>query len=776
MDSILRQSGSDPRNTNGERREDRLGGAIVFLFVLAIYWITLAPSVSFWDSGEFIASSYTLAIPHPPGTPLYVILGRVFTLLPIFSIAGRVNFLSALPAALSAFFLYHSLLLIGRRFTNQISDPMRSRLYRAGAAAGALFAAFGSTTWTNAIESEVYALSNLVITFCLWILLRWSHRRNAGKDRRPLLLVAYLLSLSIGIHLGTYLALPAFALLVLAVDGRAFLDPRFLALSILITLLGITVHAYLPIRSTLNPVIDEANPETIDEMKDFVLRKQYKPSKPWIRQASWSFQIGMYWRYFTSQFGGLLPLLGIAGAVAHGIRDRRSFPLYALLFLITSLFLVFYMNFTDHEVRERDYFFAPSFFFWGGWMGVGAAAFIDTLRTRLQVKDRTTATLALIVVLALPATTLATNFHSHDRRGNFIARDYAWNILTTLEPDAILFTNGDNDTFPLWYLQEVEHVRKDVRIVNLALLNTSWYIWQLKHLEPKISIAWTDKDIQELKYLRPFQDAEGKVIYLNDLAIGQILRVAGSTRPVYFAVTISDLRGLDEAGLLELEGLVFRMHDSPVDPTINVEICEKNLWEDFRYTGILDENGQLIDEVYRTRHQKGLITNYSGAYSRLAIHYRNLGRFDDAIRNLRRAGVLSPSYRPYTALMGPLLVGAKRFDEALRFFGERVDASPDSVASYVGIAYIREMRGEWEAAEQWYRSAIGVAPESREAYVRLARMLARENDIIGATQVLETWLAIDPNDKSTHVQLQELRRGVIPDDQNGEARRVGGES
>lgn len=743
-----------------DKKIDRLIALILFAVVFSVYLITLSPSVSFWDSGEFIAASYTLGIPHPPGTPLYVLLGRVFALLPLASVAIRVNLLSAIPSALAVAFLYRVLMLIAQRMIDSAEERAGVNIYRAGAAAGAMIAAFGSTWWTNAIESEVYALSGFVISVSLWILLKWGYGERPAADRRPLILIAYILSLSIGVHLGTYLALPAFVLFVFAVDRRAFIDWRFLALTVLFTLLGVTVHAYLPIRSTLNPIIDEANPETSTEMVDFLLRKQYKPSTPWIREAAWDYQIGMYWKYFKDQFGAVLPLLGAIGMAGHFRRDRKSFPLYATLFLITSLFLIFYMNFTDHEVRDRDYFFAPSFFFWAGWIGLGAAYAVEWLR-RLPaarfMNGRAGMSIAIIFILLLPTYVCAVHFRTHDRRGNFIAREYAWNILNFLEKDALVFTNGDNDTFPLWYIQEVEGVRKDVRVVNLALLNTHWYIWQLKHLEPKIPISLSDRDIENLQ---PYMKRDGTVVYVKDIAVSTILSSVKFNRPIYFAVTVSDLMGLETRNLLKLEGLVFRLMPDVQERVVDIETTEKNLWERYRFDGILDRDLKLDNRIYRSPHQRNLITNYSAAFSRLAIQYRNESLYDKALLNLKMAGEISPNYRVYQSLMGPLLIEAGQTENAETFFLAQIEERPDSVMPWLGLGYIREQQKQHPEAEEYYRRGISLAPGKKEPYDRLFRMLASMGELERAKEVLTDWARIDPDDEETRAKIREIDKHI----------------
>lgn len=734
-----------------DRRADCLLGAFAFVVPLIVYFVTLAPSVAFWDAGEFIAAAWTLGVPHPPGTPLYVLFGRIASLVPIGDVAVRVNALSAVAAALSCLFLYLVLLRLMR--IGDQPDALSPWPARGGALAGALLAMAGATFWTNATEAEVYALSNLVMVGTLWLLLRWDARRSMSEDvsdDRPLLLIGYVLSLSIAIHLGTYLVLPPFALFVLLRHGHVLRDVRIWLWVVLLSLLALSVHFFLPIRSHLDPVIDEANPESVQEFVDFILRKQYKPVNPFERQASWAFQFTMYWRYFFEQYGVWIHTLGLIGVCAHCKRNRSGFALYGSLFLIMSLFLIFYMNFTDSEVRDRDYFFAPSFFLWAGWVGWGGAWLLSRVRWLRNP-------VGALLLLAIPGMVTALGWEVHDRRGNYVARNYAYNMLQSLEPNALLFTNGDNDTFPLWYLQEVEGVRKDVRVMNLALLHTNWYIHQIKHTEPRVPIAFTD---EEIEILRPFRDQAGEIIWVQEIAVFHIIRENDWERPVYFAVTVSDLLGLDTENRLSLEGLVFKLLPEPSAGGINPVKAEENLWNRYRYESILDDSGMLDASVYRTPHEQSLITNYAAGHGRLAIHYRKLAQYDDAVRNLARAGTISPRFRVYRRLMGPLLLEAGKLDEADAFYQNQVASWPDSVHAYIGLGYVRQAKGDSTGAEASYREAIRRDPSEEESFLRLFQLLASGERWDEAKSVLTEWSNAHPENADVRSELNQFDRVV----------------
>ena len=238
---------------------------------------------------------------------------------------------------------------------------------------------------------------------------------------------------------------------------------------------------------------------------------------------------------------------------------------------MTGLAIVLYLNQEDPQPRERDYSYVGSFMAYSIWIGIGATGLLELFLQKfkdLRMKNYIPVSLAALIFFIVPFNMMAKNYKEHDRSGNYVAWDYSYNILATLEPNAIIFTNGDNDTFPVWYLQEVEGIRKDVKVVNLSLLNTPWYIKQLRDYEPKIAITLSDKQIDGM-YLRQWPkegmkvsipgepDASGTItnmewnikptvksqrlsaLRIQDLMILHILEKNKWKRPVYFAVTVS---------------------------------------------------------------------------------------------------------------------------------------------------------------------------------------------------------------------------------------------
>lgn len=769
---------------------DRLNtytGAAVFLLILTVYLITISPTLSFWDSGEFIATSHILGVPHPPGTPFYVVLGRMFAMIPAMESAVAVNLMSAITGALACLFLYLitvKILLLWRGVPGSRRDKVT--LY-VSAASAAIAGAFAGSYWTNSIEAEVYSPSAFIMAFTVWLMLKWGESYRESGSRNYLLLICYLLALSVGLHLGTVLVLPAFILFALLLDWRVFFDVKFLVLVVFVGLLGLSNHLFLPIRSALNPAIDEANPERWIAFKNCLLRKQYKPMNPFLRQAPWSFQFGMFWRYFLEQWTvegrtwpALLILIGAVGALVHFFKEKRTFVLIGSLFLITSLGLIIYMNFTDHEVRERDYFFAHGFFFFCIWIGLAFAYFIDKMRQWLESDGLTNVGIAVLLVLVL--STIAVNFESHDRRGDYNAYDYAYNLLSTVDRDGMIFTNGDNDTFPLWYMQEVEEYRKDVRVLNLSLLNTPWYVWQLKHLEPKVPMRFAD---QTIGALLPYRDREtGRIVLVKDIASKEIIEANNWRKPVYFAVTVADYMGYDRN--LMLEGLAFRLVEEEGIRMIDVDRTLYNLYNVYSYRGLLRpadldvvvpppdlanteirgdiEVADTIPEyvyngdVYKDENTQRLMTNYAAAHLRLCIHYLESSEYDKALRELEMAGLIAPDYSGYSDLAVVAYGFAGDLATAESLANEYILRGRGTENVYLQLFRVYRRHGLTAKAEEILLRLVDKFPDFADGYSLLTSHYQEQGDQMAAMGVVRKWLSLHPTDRAAARLLQQMEQ------------------
>ncbi|MBX7201714.1 MAG: DUF2723 domain-containing protein [Bacteroidia bacterium] len=708
-------------------------GWLTFAIAMYTYGTTIEPTASFWDCGEFIATAYKLQIGHPPGAPLFMILGRVATLFAMgdtSKVAMMMNLFSALASALTILFLFWSITHLARKFVTKGKAPanMAETIAIVGSGlVGALAYTFSDTFWFSAVEGEVYATSSLFTAVVFWLMLKWEAIADEPHADRYLVLIAYLMGLSIGVHLLNLLTIPALAyvfyfrrfkktgagILITAILGMLLLGfvqfalipkvvgtaaqfellftnsmgmafgtgalvyilalvvliilslkfssdekemPAFISLSVLLLLisglffgiLAVGVMAYfmlvkknnfrlantltvcitvmligygsygmIVIRSSADTPMDENNPENVFTLLSYLNREQYgtrplvygqyynapldrsKPYKDgntvyapdretgkyivvstpkdnqepnfdkeystifprmWSSQPShirgyksWAdikndpknqrkpsfgqnlkfffgYQVGfMYLRYFAWNFIGrvndvqghgtpstdggwksgiaamdaprlgtqndvppslagnkannsfyFLPfILGLIGLIYQYRKDKRDFLIVSLFFFFTGLAIIIFLNQYTNEPRERDYGFAGSFYVYAIWIGLGVAGLIEFLK-KYTPAAIAASLVTLVTLVAVPGLMAKEGWDDHDRSDRYTARDYASNYLNSCAPNAILFTNGDNDTFPLWYAQEVEGIRTDVRVVNLSLLNTDWYIDQIR--------------------------------------------------------------------------------------------------------------------------------------------------------------------------------------------------------------------------------------------------------------------------------------------------------
>ncbi len=487
--------------TTDERPPYPLAG-LTALGALALYAATLAPTAQFWDTPEYITAAYVLGIPHPPGNPLFVLLAHVWGLVPWVPVyAARINLLSAVASAVSAGLWF----LIAERWLRPVVPARVPR--RLAALAGALTAATAFTVWNQSVVNEkVYTISLLSIALVLWLAVRWGDLPAGSRRDHHLLLIVYLLALTATNHLMGLLVAPAVLVYVLFTDPRVLLSPKVLAWCAVAAALGVSVWLFLLLRAPHFPAINEGEPTTWAALDSVLSRAQYMKPSLSARQADLPAQFGMWWQYFTWQWGrdwpegvrralaALFGALGLVGAWRHWKADRRSAAAMTALVVTMVPVLIYYLNFKygfsqypertslPREVRERDYFYLCSFAVWGIWIAMGLAAVMEGVvrALRRRVADEARRWALATPVLALALVPLAGNRLTASRAGETLARDFGSDILQSVPPYAVLITTGDNDTFPLWYAQEVEGIRRDVTVLNLSLAGTDWYMRQLQ--------------------------------------------------------------------------------------------------------------------------------------------------------------------------------------------------------------------------------------------------------------------------------------------------------
>ena len=922
-------------------------GWIVFAIAAATYLLTMEPTASFWDCGEFIVSAHKLDVGHPPGAPFFMLMGHFFSLFASDTahVAMCVNALSALASALTILFLFWTITALGRKLitprlstlNSQLSTTQGIALLGAGAV-GALAYTFSDTFWFSAVEGEVYALSSLFTAVVFWLILKWDEHADEDGSDKWLILIAYLMGLSIGVHLLNLLTIPAIVLvyyfrrhefswkgvcaafgvsvailavilygiipgvptiagwfellftnalgfpfntglavylvlmaaalvwairesycviekdeklnartiisfvLAMAFAGVPFIKESWaigiilinvmlivlfskkdiiparwlntIAMMVTVVIIGYGSYAAIVIRSNADTPMDQNSPDNVFSLKYYLNREQYGDTPLFYGQTynapvkldvkgnmcipvekkghaqyapapkvegekdryvitgyknsyvymdefkmlfprmhssqahhvdaykSWAdvkgkkvrydycgqtktdycptfgenlkfffrYQVNfMYWRYFMWNFAGrqndlqshgeltkgnwisgipfidnalygdqsnlptelrenkghnvyyMLPLfLGLVAILWQlGKRNNqgntkegyRSFAIVFLLFFLTGLAIVVYLNQTPYQPRERDYAYAGSFYAFCIWIGLGVMAIVDMLNNFAKNENAriAIATGTVLLTLLVPAQMASQNWDDHNRANRYAARDFGANYLKSCEQDAVIFCNGDNDTFPLWYNIEVEEERNDVRACNLSYLQTDWYIDQMKrpyYNSPGLPISWEYKDYMPgkneiawvenrlnapLEVKKAFQflhstdprtkrDGEGylpsdqlyvlspdsqKIMFKkarrftrSEMMVMEMLSTNEWKRPIYFAVTIGNDYHLGLDPYLELTGLAYRItpeRSQDGKHRVNTEVMYDNMLHKFKY-GNMNLPGIYIDE------------------------------------------------------------------------------------------------------------------------------------------------------------------------------------
>ncbi len=897
------------------KKEHYVLAALTFVFVLVFYVLTMAPTLTFWDAGEFIAASYTLGVPHPPGTPLFVLIGRVLAILPLpLETATLLNLVSVLCGSLSGMLIFLIAVKILESIVADTERPGARLVINGGAFVCAIIPAFLFTVWSNSTEFEVYGIATATILLCSWLMIYMGSLKDSGRIKKVLLLVIYLVSLSMANHLIVLLVSPAVIIYTLLHDRKnwkywcsilgCFLglylmvmkgvdlgavaerlsEKKFLEsglfvssyrltagildilfgivnyvgswtsflFGLLITagsviwayrrkalgffgvalglfLLGFSIHLYLLIRSGFNPPINEGQPETLTAFWSVIGREQYGSAYGLLPRLAWQlitqkadisslsdlvdnlrvyfqYNVPFYTRYFSWQFGGtgwtlFFVALGIYGAVEHARHERKSFFYWLAVFLITGLILNTYMNFKlghtqaldkfpdagIHEVRERDYFFIVSFAFFGMWSGLGLAAVLNRLRMSFAVDTanprlRKSAFGLLGAIVLLPGLLpLVLNHQSADRSGNYIPPNYARNVMNSLEPGGIIFTNGDNDTFPLWYIQEVEGVRKDCRVVCLSYLNTDWYIKQMRDLEPRVPISLSDEVIDKLQpgYLSKKQKftlgeveltfPEKSFIYVKDLVILDILRTNNWRKPIYFTTTTPTHNRCQLDPYLIQTGAVYKVNPRRAD--ILAKQYPQNLYPIGEQGIHFDAAGsaRLLNEVYRydtffrdienqSVDERLATAPFGYAYSILGQIYLRQNRLSEAADSNFMARQFMPDRHRYNFTMANLYAHSRRFEQAYAFMDSLVRFTGDSrPQSFLEMAQIALNSDSIPAAVNFIEQAIDFFPEYKDSYANLFMVHNTAGDKHAAIQAVEKYLSLFPEDNVVKEELNRYR-------------------
>jgi len=600
----------------------------VFLVALLLYTLTLAPTVTLVDSGELIVVAHGLGVAHPPGFPLWVILAHIASLVLFGNVAVRINFSSALFAAVASAMLTLVVAEI-MSSTSYLStskkkrDEQRRKTEEPGtvdlsgfipALGSGLLMAFSRTLWSYATITEVYALNTLLVLIIFFLMFRW--RRCIIAERadssasvtahdRWLYVAALVFGLALGDHHVTVgLTLPAVAVIVYRTQGLRFFASRRLLYAALISIGAlVAVYAYLPIAAGRSPIINWGNPRSLQEIWWHITGRQYRVFLSFTPNMMGT-QFIEFCRMLLREFGpAWLPLpllLSFVGFASAYKRDRTTFW-FLLCIIIASLAY----DLSYQIAEDKDAYYLPTFISFAIAAGFGIRWLVEiAVAKSSSVANRYS--LAAMIVLLMPAIAFVGNWPFNNRRHYLIAQDYVENLFSTIEPNGLLLTQDWQVVSPMFYVQEIEHRRGDVKVVDVNLLRRSWYFDYLRRAHPDLVERSREKIDAFVKILKQWE--RDPAVFASSQFLTQKISSAffemlrsivmneNSVAPVYiaqdllFADTMNGelSKWITQSYQLVPQGLVFNLatdqsfHDSP-DP---------HLWT----RGLADGTVRLADD------------------------------------------------------------------------------------------------------------------------------------------------------------------------------------
>lgn len=381
--------------------------------------------------------------------------------------------------------------------------------------------------------------------------------------------------------------------------------------------------------------------------------------------------------FWSTEFKAIPFLIGLFGLFYHFRKDWKLGLTFLATFLIMGVLTALFQRQQEPQPRERDYFYAGAFLVYSLWVGLGVMGILELIKEsipKIQLNKALSVAIIAITLILVPGMMFKTNFFFNNRNENTVPFDYAYNLLQGLDKDAILFTNGDNDTFPLWYLQAVDGYRTDVRVVNLSLLNTDWYIYEMKNEMPygslKVPISYSDEQIKQISPIQwgdfkvvtvnvpieaypdslkaknqtpdkvswkmPYTFASGsvKAIKVQDQMVFDILKTNNWQRPVYFSATVTEdnFIGLEE--YVVQEGMGKRVVPFKSDSPIQFRINEERMWKNFMETppgySTTPQDGYFFGNfkkqgVFFNQVETNAVQSYRTQYLQFAYEYVNRG-------------------------------------------------------------------------------------------------------------------------------------------------------
>jgi hypothetical protein len=613
----------------------RAFAAASFLIPFVLYLATMCPTVHLGDSGELNLAAATLGIPHAPGYPLLATVGHLVCRLPFGNGAMRGNLFSAIAGALACFLLF---LLLNRQFRR----PVMSFAFSMGLAAS-------FTLWEQSLKIRAYPLNTAFAIGVIYLTLRWREKH----DRRLLLAMAFLLGLGMANH-EILLVVCAVPLVLMIADIRS-LRVTDVAVACVFGLIGLSVYGYLPIRAMADPVLNWGDPQTLDRFLDVLLQRQYAGK---MMSADWGpklVMIGMIVKAMLTEFGPLVALLGFFGFFVAWTKDRALTIGLVLLVLFNIALRINYIG--EHEFHQVLRYMISSFVVFLFFAAYMADVLIKAIeKSALTASMRKTLVILIAVGIALPP--FIASGAKNDLANHRVGYEFIQSTLMAPEPGYVIAVGGDNNVFPLWYLQRFERFREDVVVIPNQGFRAQWLADEIAAQLPD---GMTEPSV---RYAHQKQDAR----FYSTLD-----RLIYSGFPVYslFESTtresgIAPMADLKERFGLAPCGLMLRF-----GPPLPHCAPDAIVWSLFPLDSMTDPS------LYRDFHTLDLLDNVSTMLTKRALAFADQGEPGRAIAILADAiQVLPEEPWPWMNLAN-LLAKTGRPEKALEIYDQLITDYPD---------------------------------------------------------------------------------------------------
>jgi hypothetical protein len=581
--------------------------------------LTLAPSVTFFDSGEFLTATASLGSAHSPGYPLFLMYAKSFTWIPVGNIAFRINMATAFSASLACLGVY--LLTIVILKGEQLVEDKRFSVYAvkmAGLAAACSFS-FTPRLWLQSNHDKPYPLLAFLTAIIFYLLLRWREQYKAGDERPAYVYVCtFLAGLSMGLHQTVVLLLPAWFLLIVLADWRMVLRIKELILATAFAMAGFSVHLYLPLRATQNPLLNWGDSKTATQFLWHFFRKGY-PDEIHSRD------LALVWAQIKAfnvprEFSWIGAVLVLFALFCLWRRQRDIVIAYLSGVAAFLLVIAGYFNATHELIFLTEEFFTPLYLLTAVLVGVGLYHVLNyAIRTATLTErfDPRVYALVLVLFFSLPASLCAVNYYENDQHNNYIAYDYATNSLRSLPQNSVMFTWGDSGAFPLWYLQGIERMREDLDLPHTPHIVFDWYLDSM----PRI---FKDSNLRKFDIQYSAPDVSLRIA-VNDLIDQRPVYIDFSTR---YSVTFSEYVPVQK-------GIVYRL--MRISEPRNLP--DISVWDNYNNRGILEKISFLDLDTGKA------ILIYANSYLEAGELLLDVGRYEAGIRMLDKAEMISPTMK-----------------------------------------------------------------------------------------------------------------------------------